>query len=313
MELSKEEISKLIGNAFEKADNISDEIKRQCPPQQCLRFSINREKQPSIFDSKLGGKPYWNTAMPYPTDEKGLPMVLVIQLNMEQCPQLQPLPSKGMIQFFISSDEEIICDGYGCNYDTPNLQTNYRVVYHNEVNYNLDPNTVSQYPTCEELEDYTPVKKECALNVEIDESCINLSCKKFDSLFVAAAKKLYNDDITDPFFNADEYLMKDMPQEFAHKIGPGLFDINPMYNGPEEFNFQMLGFPAFEQCDERDDNSKYDTLLLQIPTLASTEEDNLDDGYLTIWGDCGSMRIFINSNDLKQCSFSDVLYEFQCY
>ena len=191
-------------------------------------------------------------------------------------------------------------------YDRPNNQSNYRIVYHKNVNRNIDGNSLPQYLTCEELCEYTPVKKECALTVKTDESCVSISCKEFDSLFISAVKKLYNDEITDQFFIVDEYLTKDMPEDLAEEVGPELFNTNPMYDGPNEYNFQMLGFPAFEQVDERTEDSKYDTLLLQIPSINSDEE-------ITIWGDCGSMGVFINQDDLNKCNFSDVHYEFQCY
>ena len=117
MDTKEKEMLIHIINAMDKAENISNEIKRVCPPQQCLRFSIDKDKQPSIFDNKLGGKPYWDLALSYPTDEKGKPMAMVFQVNFEQCPHLEPLPAKGILQFFISSDEDIICEGYGCDYD----------------------------------------------------------------------------------------------------------------------------------------------------------------------------------------------------
>ena len=306
MDTKEKEMLIHIINAMDKAENISNEIKRVCPPQQCLRFSIDKDKQPSIFDNKLGGKPYWDLALSYPTDEKGKPMAMVFQVNFEQCPHLEPLPAKGILQFFISSDEDIICEGYGCDYDNPNNQTNYRIVYHKDVNRNIDESLLPKHLTCEELCDYTPVKKECALTVKADESCVSISCKEFDSLFISAVKKLYNDEITNQFFIVDEYLTKDMPEDLAEEVGSELFNTNPMYDGPNEYNFQMLGFPAFEQVDERTEDSKYDTLLLQIPSINSDEE-------ITIWGDCGSMRVFINQDDLNECNFSDVHYEFQCY
>ena len=84
---------------------------------------------------------------------------------------------------------------------------------------------------------------------------------------------------------------------------------NPMYYGPTEKNFQMLGFPAFEQYDERPEGCHCDTLLLQIPTIEESQGGN----WCTIWGDCGSARLFINVDDLRHRNFSQVYFEYQCY
>ena len=91
-----------------KADAIVNEINRLCPPRQCLRFCINYNRKPTVLDTKLGGTPYWDSAMPFPTDAKGKEMALVLQVNFEQCPHLEPLPQEGMLQYFISIDDEIL-------------------------------------------------------------------------------------------------------------------------------------------------------------------------------------------------------------
>lgn len=47
----------LIESMTVRAAAISDEIKRLCPPQPCLRFAIDYDRKPTPFDSKLGGGP----------------------------------------------------------------------------------------------------------------------------------------------------------------------------------------------------------------------------------------------------------------
>ena len=123
-----------------------------------------------------------------------------------------------------------------------------------------------------------------------------------------AIKQLYGDEMETPYI--DDYLKKDLPEEYRDKVSDALvIGDNPMYCFPLGSHFQMLGFPAFEQYDEREAGSRYGTLLLQIPTISSTEGEE----WHTIWGDCGSARLFINADDLRRCDFSDVCYEYQCY
>ena len=293
-----------------KADAISDHIKKQCPPRRCLSFAICQKERPiTPFDSKLGGIPYWDTAKPYPTDAKGRPMALVMQVNFEeiQIPHVDPLPQSGMLQFFITSDESVLEEGYGINFDDPTSQANCRVVYHETVNRDIDIKPLEQYPRSEDLEN-SPVKGEYPLWALPSESCINRTCNGFEQLFADAVKQLYGDEMETPYF--DDYLKQILPEEHRDEVDDALvMGDNPLYYGPTEKNFQMLGFPAFEQYDERPEGCRCDTLLLQIPTI----EESQDGNWCTIWGDCGSARLFINADDLRHRNFSQVYFEYQCY
>ena len=67
----------------------------------------------------------------------------------------------------------------------------------------------------------------------------------------------------------------------------------------------MFGYPVFAQYDPRKDD-RYDTLLFQLDSDYNEEED------LVTIGDAGVMNFFINSNDLKNLNFEDVLYNWDC-
>ena len=294
-----------------KANAISDHIKKQCPPQRCLFLAICQKESPiTPFDSKLGGVPYWDAAKPYPTDAKGRPMAMVMQVNFAELPHVDPLPQSGMLQFFITSDETVLEEGYGMSFDDPTSQANCRVVYHETINRDIDIKTLEQYPRCEDLEN-RPVMGEYPLWALPGDSCINSTCNGFEQLFADAVRQLYGDEIETPYF--DDYLKKILPEEHRDEVDDALvMGDNPMYYGPTWKNFQMLGFPAFEQYDERPEGCRCDTLLLQIPTI-----DNIDESqggnWSTIWGDCGSARLFINADDLRRRDFSQVYFEYQCY
>ena len=294
-----------------KANAISDHIKKQCPPQRCLFFAICQKESPiTPFDSKLGGVPYWDNAKPYPTDANGRPMAMVIQINFEEHPHVDPLPQSGMLQFFITSDETMLEEGYGMSFDDPTSQANCRVVYHETINRDIDIKTLGQYPRCEDLEN-SPVKGEYPLWALPGDSCINRTCNGFEQLFADAVKQLYGDEIETPYF--DDYLKKILPEEHRDEVDDALvMGDNPMYYGPTWKNFQMLGFPAFEQYDERPEGCRCDTLLLQIPTIENINESQ-GGNWSTIWGDCGSARLFTNADNLRRRDFSQVYFEFQCY
>lgn len=290
-----------------KAEAIANEIKRHCPSHECLRFAIDQSMTPSIFDNKLGGTPYWDASQPYPTDSNGMPMAMVLQVNFEQCPHIDPLPKTGMLQYFITSNEKKLEEGYGIDYDNPTSQANCRVVYHPVIDHSIDSQQPPQHPHCENLK-YSPVLGEYALSVKVDESCVNVSCNNFENLFADAVKTLYGDSLETPFFEA--YLRKELPEEHRWDVEDELVTGgNPIYYGPSEDSFQMLGYPAFEQYDERPDGCPQDTLLAQIPSISASEGD----GWCTLWGDCGSIRLFIRADDLRRQDFSHIYYDFQCY
>ncbi len=68
------------------------------------------------------------------------------------------------------------------------------------------------------------------------------------------------------------------------------------------------GYPYFTQEDPRDEKQLeyYDFLLFQLDTDCIGDED------VVMWGDSGIGNFFINSEKLKNCDFSDVLYNWDC-
>jgi len=292
-----------------KTAAITEEINRLHPPKQCLRFAIDHSRKPSAFESKLGGMPYWDNTQPYPTDAKGKPMALVMQVNLGEAPYIDPLPREGMLQYFISADESIIAEGYGVDIDNPISQANFRVVYHKVIDKGTDISLLGQYPRIETIEG-SPVMGEFALRVWQSESCIHESDFDFEDAAAQAVRNLYGEEMETAY--VADYVKKILPEEQREQTADDLaLGDNPMFQAVSEENFQMLGYPAFEQCDEV--GSQFDTLLLQIPTTDAKDDADGKNPYDTIWGDCGSVRLFINSDNLHRLDFSEVMCVFQCY
>lgn len=300
----------IIDAMQKKTAAIIEEINRLHPPKQCLRFAIDHNRKPSVFESKLGGMPYWDNTQPYPTDANGKPMAMVMQVNFGDMPHLDPLPQEGILQYFISADENIIAEGYGVDFDNPVSQTNFRVVYHKVVDKGADISLLGQYPRIETIEG-SPVMDEFALCVRQSESCINESDFDFEDAAAQAVRNLYGEEMGTSF--VADYVKKILPEEKREQTADELaLGDNTMFQAVSEENFQMLGYPAFEQYDEV--GSQFDSLLLQIPTIDATDNAIDDYQYDTIWGDCGSVRLFINSGNLRRLDFSsEVLCVFQCY
>ncbi|MDE6539116.1 MAG: DUF1963 domain-containing protein [Ruminococcus sp.] len=76
----------------------------------------------------------------------------------------------------------------------------------------------------------------------------------------------------------------------------------------ENTGHKVGGYPYFTQSDPRDEKmlEYYDFLLFQLDT------DYLCHEAIVMWGDSGVGNFFVNSEKLKNCDFSDVLYNWDC-
>ena len=272
-----------------KAKHIAEEMKRRTV-QHCFKLCINPDRKPELTDSKLGGLPYWDKAKAFPTDKGGKPMMLLIQINFSKNRMAEPLPQKGILQFFISSDDE---NNLGCDYDRLDNQENFRVVYHEQVDENV---TLAQIeakgmPKCEEVA-FSPIMHERALDVHQGTSFVQHNAIDFDEVFAEVIADLYNEH---PTYVTDY---------FAHTSSEDIF-FDEMAKDGDEPQIQLLGHPSFTQEDPRFNSQygEYDTLLLQIPSI----EDEI------MWGDMGIANFFIRKEDLERFDFSRVIYNWDCY
>lgn len=68
----------------EKLDKILAEVDKQLPPVETVRLKLSRGET-TVFDSKMGGKPYFPKGMEYPTvregENAGKPLYFLVQLN----------------------------------------------------------------------------------------------------------------------------------------------------------------------------------------------------------------------------------------
>lgn len=81
---------------------------------------IEKENILDFTQSKFLGKPYLPIGFEYPKDNTGKPMVLLTQLNFAEIPKLENYPEKGILQFYIPSEDW---------YD----MQEYKVIYHESL------------------------------------------------------------------------------------------------------------------------------------------------------------------------------------
>ena len=186
----------------EKAKAIVAEVKRRTAAP-CWKLTLQPEGTCGLLDSKVGGLPYWDPALPYPTDSQGNKMTLLAQLNFAQLGTEDPLPRAGMLQFFIGQD-----DGFGIDFDQPDRQKNFRVVYHPEPDLALTLEQIQalKLPTHVEADLCTPVIREAAFTAEKTVGYMGPGDGRFEALFREAVRAVTGEDIGDK--NAYQYFDK---------------------------------------------------------------------------------------------------------
>lgn len=271
---------------IEKAKAIVAEVKRRTAAP-CWKLTLQPEGPCGLLDSKVGGLPYWDPALPYPVDSQGNQMTLLAQLNFAQLGTEAPLPAQGLLQFFIGQD-----DVFGIDFDQPDSQKDFRVVYHPEPDpaLTLEQIRALDLPTHVEADCCTPVFQEAVFTAEKTVGYMGPEDGRFEALFREAVRAVTGEDIGEQ--NAYQYL--------------GDADCRCLNDQLNNTGHRLLGYPFFTQYDPREPDSPYDTLLFQL------DSDMIDRKDLVLWGDCGVGNFFINREDLLRRDFSRILYNWDC-
>lgn len=201
---------------------------------------INQYKHPVIqldyshepatrYSSQLGGIPYLLKGQDIPGDEDG-PFILLIQINFDEIKghSISDYPQRGMLQFFIKSD-----DVYGCDFDSQYDDEKFAVVYHEEVDYNIEHLQNIDLTVSDE----TPIIQECRLELSVVEES-GLSSSDFQ------------------FVDKIEELCPDISKNAEY-----LEILGNYYRGMAEYN-KLGGQGYFLQEDTRKDEST--CILLQL-------------------------------------------------
>lgn len=269
-----------------KVKAIVAEVKRRTETP-CWKLTLQPEGPCGLLDSKVGGLPYWDAALPYPTDSQGNKMTLLAQLNFAQLGTEAPLPAQGLLQFFIGQD-----DVFGIDFDQPDSQKDFRVIYHPEPDpaITLEQVRALDLPTHAEADCCTPVFQEAVFTAEKTVGYMGPEDGRFDALFREVVRAVTGEDIGEQ--NAYQYL--------------GDADCRCLNDQLNNTGHRLLGYPFFTQYDPREPDSPYDTLLFQL------DSDMIDRKDLVLWGDCGVGNFFINREDLLRRDFSRILYNWDC-
>ena len=135
-----------------------------------ITFTLEETKP---WESKLGGCPYLENIKEYPTDKHGKPMMFLAQINLEDLVQLDNMPQKGIIQFFIKSDT---CYGY-----SGTCKVRYIQEYIKD-----ESKLILKNPYEEDYTHLLPFQKNGKMQFQLREMPMPCCLEKFDDLFQGA-------------------------------------------------------------------------------------------------------------------------------
>lgn len=277
-------------------EQIMQEVQRTLPPLPAVRFTVEIG-EPGLFDSKIGGTPYFPRNMEYPCGREdefaGQPLTFLAQLNFEKLPHIPDFPEKGILQFFIASDTMY---GMSCDYGNGMAaQNNFRVIYHeNLITDESQLLSAEEIPQSKETdEDYLPFRGAYRLTAHEAEL---MPPKPGDFRFDDAFVKAYNAHADEPissFYDLYHVLEDD--------------EMESLTGG--DIEAVMGGYPVFSQEDPRTMEclADCDTLLFELDSVYDPEN-----GFDILWGDMGTGTFFIPRENLKNRDFSRVLYNYDC-
>lgn len=286
LQQAKQDLENKIQNLPAVWDEYKEKLKNTTRVSIGLKLSLG-ENLP-LWQSKVGGKPYLPKDMAYPTDKDGNPLYLLAQINFAQMPAVDYLPTSGILQFFIAAD-----DMYGFDYDNPQNQSNFRVIYHENITQDtsLLQQDLPSIADCDADEGYFPVDaREYAITPVLELQAVPV-LEDFDKFIVSLNR--WEEKLTSAF--GEEF-------DFWEEV-IGRYEETMMSNG-----HRVGGYPYFTQSDPRYYNEKFKDYIL----LFQLDSEDFDDGGI-MWGDCGIGNFFIHPDDLAKKDFSKVMYNWDCY
>ncbi len=112
------------------------EMYKETTAKECYRFEVEEGVEPEIMDDKIGGVPYFPIGEEYPMDKNNNPMILLLQINLENV-QLENYPQEGILEVFIDKECNWPCD-YKIKYFKSGLEYREDIPEFDKDNYIME-------------------------------------------------------------------------------------------------------------------------------------------------------------------------------
>lgn len=245
-----------------------------------IYISPANERPTSVYQSKIGGQPYWPTGKGYPVDDDGKNLTFIAQINLSEVGDNPlALPDTGILQFFIKLDDLMGLTFFESSSELNSYINNenkkYSVVYH------ANPNDQDAALTAVDQtisEDDSPISGQCTLLFSSAKDKASPHDYRWNNIVKELAP--FSDDET-------QYAFNNLARARDHKIG---------------------GYASFTQQDPREHVAPEDNWILLLQ-LDSESNDHMS----MMWGDVGIAQFFIRQEDLEALRFDRVWYNWDCY
>ncbi|MDE6728097.1 MAG: DUF1963 domain-containing protein, partial [Oscillospiraceae bacterium] len=300
------EDEKIYEEAVEKGVKLLAKLDELCPPKPMIRLKPCRAET-IVFDSKMGGIPYFPKNMEYPTvregSDKGKPLYLLAQLNFGTLPKIEGFPGEGILQIFAGYDHYDDDDMFGMDYNDRMNQNEFRVIFHEKVITDInDLMTAADLPRFwnEDKRNY-PFKGEFELIVEETMLC----SVSYDE------KKLYNKAISEAY---SAVFGGEIDGVWSRGEVKGLYQtdrkLDNVMNTVSDYECKgthIGGYPIFVGDDPRSKEGLDGHSVLLFQSYAHNVGENGEDE-INWGGNGGVAHFFITPDDLARRDFSKVFY-----
>lgn len=291
--MTYEEMIQAAGGDRQKAymdltDRLLERL-RERTGRKCVKYILELQDC-EVTASKVGGVPYVPKDGDFPVNPNtGEKLFFLCQVNFAEMPRLEQYPVKGILQIFIEGSEQ-----YGINWADQTCQDSWRILY---------------YPDCGEAKTREQIRK---LMPEITDATIlpfDVPGEEFRMVFTETVMSLPSRD-----FHFDQLAFEIwddlLPEEWkSYSSWLELPICEELIDHISGSGSRLGGYPGFIQSDIRSSKKEWEAyeLLLQL----DSEGDDVD--WFLMWGDSGIANFFINPEDLKNCDFSRVIYNWDCF
>lgn len=266
-----------VSEACEKTAEKMYQCLKKATQTPMVYFTLEQKKT-KIFDSKIGGEYYVPDGQP-PVDEiSGMPLHLLAQINFGELKAQAPFPEKGLLQIFITGDDDL----YGADFEHPATQERWAVRYYEEIPKTAAPENI--FTPVSGAETLLPFSAEYKLKPHKAKQVMTMNDYRFDKTFAEVCSK---------YLKVTEHSVYDIDEELRNRLADKI----------QTYSCQTGGYPTFTQADPRE-NMEEERPLILLFQLDSAED--------IMWGDSGVGNFFICEEDLLNRDFSNVLYNWDC-
>ncbi len=289
---------------MEKLEKLMARVDELIEPVQTVRLHPKRGET-TVFDSKMGGVPYFPKSMKYPVvregEHKGKPLYFLAQLNFGTLPKIPGFPTEGILQFFAGCEGD---DVYGMDFKDGQSQNGFRVIYHENIVKDASKLYSEKDMPKFGKEVDLPFEGEFLLTAEKAEPmAISVGDFRCDKIVTAAYNELFDGNVVGMWGMGKGIGIRDIDDEL----------LSAFCASRDSLGTRMGGFPFFTQEDPRGWDEGYGKCTVMLfQSDSENGGDNHDRVDEICWGDAGVANFFISPEDLAKRDFSRVIYNWDC-